>query len=109
MEGKINAKSETQSARGAETGEATALSQQDCESRTGQPSEEHELLDQRASRAVGERVVAGGILARMIEDKRDRIREVDECLEWYQREKQKRLLELADLEQFAGEISGEPE
>lgn len=45
----------------------------------------------------------------MIEDKRDRIREVDECLEWYQREKQKRLLELADLEQFAGEISGEPE
>lgn len=42
--------------------------------------------------------LAGGILARLIEDAELRLDEARECIEWYQREESKQLARLKDLE-----------
>ena len=51
--------------------------------------------------------IIGGILSRMIAEKRSRIREVDECLEWYEREKVQRTEELEELERLAAQLQTE--
>jgi hypothetical protein len=64
-------------------------------------------LNQRVVRAFGQGSIIGGIIARMISDKQERIREVDDCLEWYQREREKRLIELAELEALLPQIEAD--
>lgn len=66
--------------------------------------------------AIGSEAIwglTGGILARLIEDQRDRIREADECIVWYDRvkeEAEEKLQELLGLlERFEVDQSGEGE
>ena len=42
--------------------------------------------------------IAGGILTRLIQDTQDRLNEARECIAWYEREEQKQIQRLADLE-----------
>lgn len=101
---KADAQSQAQSAWGAEGQQANPEADGYSQSGSGSLSREPEDFSQRAGRTIGSGAIIGGILTRMIADKHERIREVDECLEWYAREKLKRLEELGELEKLASEL-----
>jgi hypothetical protein len=60
--------------------------------------------DDRAAGAWGAAKLLGGILTRLIAEKQSRIREVQECLEWYQRELVQREEELQELQHLADQM-----
>lgn len=45
--------------------------------------------------------VVGGIVGQLIKDTRDRLAEVDECVAWYQRERERVVTRLEELEKLA--------
>jgi hypothetical protein len=54
-----------------------------------------EYLGQRTVGAFGPgETLVGGILAQLIQDAEDRLGEAEECIAWYQREKQKQVRRL---------------
>lgn len=73
-------------------------------SATGETSESVSVGILRAVGPGGDGAIIGGIVTRMIADKEERIREVRECIKWYQDEELKRLAELEDLQQLANQI-----
>ncbi|MEM9449682.1 MAG: hypothetical protein AAGA75_14235 [Cyanobacteria bacterium P01_E01_bin.6] len=64
---------------------------------------QHESLNLGADRTSGpggidNSLIIGGIIQALKDDVEERLREVDECVEWYQREKVKHERRLAQLE-----------
>ncbi|WP_035992539.1 hypothetical protein [Leptolyngbya sp. KIOST-1] len=51
--------------------------------------------------------VVGGIIARLIQDARERLGEMEECVIWYRREVAKAQKRLDELEDLAKQLSGE--
>lgn len=63
------------------------------------------LEPERFSRRVGQRIlcrqpVIGGILSRLIAQTQEKLRNAEECLVWYQRERDRAAAELVELEQL---------
>ncbi|MBE9157681.1 hypothetical protein IQ265_12715 [Nodosilinea sp. LEGE 06152] len=54
-----------------------------------------------------ESTVVGGIIARLIQDARERLGEMEECVTWYRREVAKAQKRLDELEDLAKQLSGE--
>lgn len=99
-----NAEKQASSARRGQERGIEGQANADSEGRVATASETDGAIPIGASRADWAGTIVGGILSRMIAEKRSRIREVDECLEWYEREKVQRVEELAELEQLAAQI-----
>lgn len=105
-----NAESITQSARGTQIGAIEGTDYADREGRIAEVSRFFEHFDLRDFRAAGPGAtgwLVGGILTRIVEDKLDRVREAEECIEWYEREKQKRLEELEALQSLVERFQSE--
>jgi hypothetical protein len=98
-----NAQSKAQSAWGVEEHGNQGQDQPNSKAGVAAVSNLNESICERIFRAIREgkaNGITGGILARMISDKQDRIREAEECIEWYERERQKRSGELMELQQL---------
>jgi hypothetical protein len=99
-----NAEKQASSAWGSEERRVESQADANSESGASTASETDGTLPIGTAGANWAGSIVGGILSRMIAEKRSRIREVDECLEWYEREKVQRTEELVELEQLAAQI-----
>jgi hypothetical protein len=102
-----NAEKQASSIRGSENDRAKSEVDPNGQSGASASSPRNGAISVGAAGANWTGSIIGGILSRMIAEKRSRIREVDECLEWYEREKVQREEELAELERLAAQIQSE--
>ena len=102
-----NAEKQASSIRGSENDRAESPADSNCESGSTTSSPANGTVSIGAAGANWKGSIIGGILSRMIAEKRSRIREVNECLDWYEREKLQREQELAELERLAEQIQAE--
>ena len=109
--GQADAQDETQPARGTEIGGSKGADHADCQAGATDDSGQLESESQRVARTAwqGASKFIGGILTRLLSDKEERIREVKAYITWYEDELAKREAELADLQQFADQVSQDPE
>jgi hypothetical protein len=106
-----DAKIEAQRARASENRGLKRTAQPGGEGGVDPNCSGDEYLGQRTVGAFGAgEALVGGILAQLIQDAEDRLGEAEECITWYQREKQKQVRRLAtyrDLVKLSEEEPGE--
>lgn len=79
------------------------------ESGTGSVGEQPGNFDSRTLGAVGTEAIVGGMLSQMIEEVESQLQNDQECIEWYEREKEKHLRKLENLRQLRElQLSSEP-
>lgn len=106
-----HAQGKTRSTRGTEVYGGQSPDQPHSKGGIAAISEQLESLTQRingtprSGALAGLSRIVGGIVTRMIADRADRLREVNECIEWYEREKVKRLQELVELQDLAMQMT----